>query len=106
MTTMNITYTCPSCGTQQTGVAETGVGAEVPECSNPACTAQPAWGAITLDMMRSAVVTVAQTHPTGTAAFTAAFILRLLSRVRKVPAVTDPASVTVWQQQLDALARR
>ncbi|NLE21350.1 MAG: hypothetical protein GX624_01005 [Actinobacteria bacterium] len=103
---MNITYTCPTCGTVQQAMASPGEGAEVPECSNPACTSEPAWGPVTLTMMKQAVVTVAQTHPQNTAAYTAGFILRLLGRVRKVPAVSDPESVDAWAAALDALARR
>lgn len=106
MSTMNVEYTCPVCGTRQQTVGETGEGVEVPECSNPACTAEPVWGAITVSMMRDAVVKVAQTHPQQTATWTAVFILRLLSRVRKVPAVSDPDSVAVWTDALNKLASR
>jgi hypothetical protein len=103
---MNVEYTCPVYGTTQQTVGETGEGVEVPECPNPACTAEPAWGAITVSMMKQAVVTVAQTHPQNTATHTAAFILRLLGRVRKVPAVSDPDSVVVWTDALNKLASR
>jgi hypothetical protein len=103
---VNITYTCPVCSTAQQATASPGEGAEVPECSNPACISEPAWGPVTLTMMKQAVVTVAQTHPQNTAVYTAGFILRLLSRVRKVPAVSDLESVDAWAAALDALARR
>lgn len=103
---MNIEYTCPACGTKQATSAAVGDGVEVPECPNPACTAQPQWGAVTVAMLQQAVVTVAQTHPAQTAMWTAVFIMRLLFRVRRVPAVSDPDAQAVWQQALDVLARR
>jgi hypothetical protein len=103
---VNIQYTCPACATKQTTIAEVGDGVEVPECANPACTAQPQWGAITVPMLQQAVIAVAQTHATQTAMWTAVFIMRLLFRVRRVPAVTDPDAQAVWQQTLDVLARR
>ena len=103
---MNITYTCPVCGTAQTASAATGAGVEVPECGNPACSAEPAWGAVTLTMMKQAVSTNMAGHPTNTAGALARFILRLLSRARKVPATADPDDVAVWTEVLDELASR
>jgi hypothetical protein len=103
---VNITYACPVCGTAQTATAATGAGVEVPECSNPACSVEPAWGAISLTMMKQAVSTNMAGHPTNTAGALARFILRLLNRARKVPATTDPDDVAVWTEILDQLASR
>jgi hypothetical protein len=103
---MNIEFTCPACGTKQQAILPEGEGMSVPECPNPACNAEPAWGPITLTMMKDAVLTVAQTHPTGTALYTAGFILRLLNRVRRMPAGGEPEAAAVWAAALDQLARR
>ena len=103
---MNITHTCPVCGTEQTASAATGAGIEVPECGNPACTAEPTWGAVTLTMMKQAVSTNMAGRPTNTAGALARFILRLLGRARKIPATTDPDDVAVWTEVLDELASR
>ena len=103
---MNITYTCPSCGTTQIAVAAPGEVSAVPECSNPACTADPAWGAISLQMMKQAIGTVIDGHPTGTNAALAKFVIRLLGKVRQVPATTDADAASVWQDVLSKLAAR
>lgn len=103
---MNITYRCPDCGTEQAATAAPGEVPAVPECSNPACTGDPAWGAVSLPMMKRAVQTVFDGHPTGTPAATAKFVLRLLGRARQVPATAEPDAVAVWQATLDKLAAR
>lgn len=107
MTAMNVEYTCPACGGVQTvSGARAGEALQVPECANPACTAEPQWGAVSLTMLRGAVATVAQTHPNNPDRWTAMFILRLLKQVRPVKDITDPDAAANWQQQLDTLARR
>jgi hypothetical protein len=103
---VNIEFTCPACDTRQQVTLSEGEGMTVPECSNPACDAEPAWGPITLTMMKDAVLTVAATHPSGTALYTAGFVLRLLNRVRRMPAGGEPEAASGWAAALDALARR
>jgi hypothetical protein len=105
--TMNVAYTCPTCGTVQTATGlPTGDGVQVPECSNPACNADPAWGPISLPMMKAAVQTNMDGHPTGTNAALAKFCIRLLNKARPMAAAADADSVLVWQAVLDKLAAR
>lgn len=107
MTAMNVEYTCAACGSVQTVEgAKAGEPVRVPQCTNTNCSAEPQWGAITLSTMKAAVVTVAQTHPQNTAAWTAVFILRLLTRVRPIGDENDADAIAGMAAQLDALARR
>ena len=103
---MNITYTCPVCGTVQTADLSPGEPSEVPECSNAACTLDPAWGPISLAMMKTAVGTVIDGHPNATNAALAKFILRLLNKVRKMPACIDLGAAAMWQTYSTKIARR
>jgi hypothetical protein len=104
---MNVQYTCPTCGTVQSlsGIP-TGGGVQVPECSNPACNADPVWGPISLTMMKDAIQTNMDGHPTGTTGALAKFVIRLLNKARPMAATADADSVTAWQDVLAKLAAR
>jgi hypothetical protein len=104
---MDVEYTCPTCGTVQTvpGVP-TGDGLMVPECSNPACAADPAWGPISLEMMKGAIQTNMAGHPTGTTGALAKFVIRLLGKARPMSGAADADAVAAWQDILDKLAAR
>jgi hypothetical protein len=104
---MNVQYTCPTCGTTQALPSiPTGDGLTVPECSNPACSADPAWGPISLTMIKNAIQTNMDGHPTGTTGALAKFVIRLLGKARPMTGSADADSVAVWQGILDKLAAR
>ena len=57
-------------------------------------------------MMKAAVQTNMDGHPTGTNAALAKFVIRLLNKARPMAAAADADSVPLWQGVLDKLAAR